>query len=165
VEDHGSVMGGRDRKREEHPSHEGLPLPEKLPTWLSREKGWRITRRPSGVGCSGDDREEAGMSEIARRLLRALVDEAMAEKQAEAAEDVVGASAGVTPAVVAAARLPTGRHYGDVLSAALGELIGREALVYDYETSYLMAGRPGSPEAYKITQRGIQLLRETEAGE
>src|SRR5215218_761433 len=85
-------MGGRDRKREEHPSHEGLPLPEKLPTWLSREKGWTIIRRPSGVGCSGDDREEAGMSEIARRLLRALVDEAMAEKQAAAAEDVVGAS-------------------------------------------------------------------------
>ena len=105
------------------------------------------------------------MSEIARRLLRALVDEAMAEKQAEAAEDVVGASAGVTATVVAAARLPTGRHYGDVVSAALGELIGRGALVYDYETSYLMAGRPGTPEAYKITQRAIQLLRETEAGE
>ena len=108
------------------------------------------------------DREEAAMSEIAGRLLRALVDEAMAEKQAEAAEDVVGASAGVTAAVVAAARLPTDRHYGDVLSAALGELIGKGALVYDYETSYLMAGRPGSPEAYKITRRGIDLLHETE---
>jgi hypothetical protein len=105
------------------------------------------------------------MSEIARRLLRSQVDAAMAEKQAEAEEDVVGASAGVTAAVVAAARLPTGRHYGDVLSAALGELIGKGALVYDYETSYLMAGRPGTPEAYKITQRGIQLLREMEAGE
>jgi hypothetical protein len=126
-------------------------------------------RRAQGVrgggGCSEDDREEAGMSEIARRLLRALVDEAMVERQAEAAEDVVGASAGVTATVVAAARLPTDRHYGDVLSAALGELIGKGALVYDYETSHLMAGLPGSPEAYKITQRAIQLLRETEAGE
>jgi hypothetical protein len=28
-----------------------------------------------------------------------------------------------------------------------------------------MAGRPGSPEAYKITQRGIELLRETGVGE
>jgi hypothetical protein len=125
----------------------------------------RAHRGRGGVGCSGDDREKTGMSEIARRLLRALVDEAMAEKQAEAAEDVVGASAGVTAAVVAAARLPTGRHYGDVLSAALGELIGQGALVYDYETSYLMAGRPGTPEAYKITQRAIQLLRETEVRE
>jgi len=125
----------------------------------------RAYRGLGGVGCSGDDREEAGMSEIARRLLRALVDEAMAEKQAQAAEDVVGASAGVTAAVVAAAKLPTGRHYGDVVSAALGELIGKGALVYDYEKSYLMAGLPGSPEAYKITQRGIQLLREPEAGE
>jgi hypothetical protein len=113
----------------------------------------------------GDDREEAEMSEIARRLLQALVDEAMAEKQAEAAEDVVGASAGVTAAVVAAASIPTDRNSGDVLSAALGELIGKGALVYDYETSYLVAGRPGSPEAYKITQRGIELLRETGAGE
>jgi hypothetical protein len=105
------------------------------------------------------------MSEVARRLLRALVDQAMAEKQTEAAEDVVGASAGVTAAVVAAASIPTDRYYGEVLSAALGELIGKGALVYDYEASYLMAGRPGSPEAYKITQRGIELLRETGAGE
>jgi hypothetical protein len=107
------------------------------------------------------------MSEIARRLLRALVDQAMAEKQTEAAEDVVGASAGVTAAVVAAASIPTDRYYGagEVLSAALGELIGKGALVYDYETSYLMAGRLGSPEAYKITQRGIDLLRESDAGE
>ena len=67
--------------------------------------------------------------------------------------------------VVAAASIPTDRYYGEgeVLSAALGELIGKGALVYDYETSYLMAGRPESPEAYKITQRGIDLLRE--AGE
>jgi len=28
-----------------------------------------------------------------------------------------------------------------------------------------MAGRPGSPEAYKITQRGIELLREPGSGE
>ena len=105
------------------------------------------------------------MSEVARRLLRALVDQAMAEEQTEAAEDVVGASAGVTAAVVAAATIPTDRYYGEVLSAALGELIGKGALVYDYEASYLMADRPGSPEAYKITQRGIELLRETGAGE
>ena len=106
------------------------------------------------------------MSEVARRLLRALVDQAMAEKQTEAAEDVVGASAGVTAAVVAAS-IPTDRYYGEgeVLSAALGELIGKGALVYDYEASYLMAGRPGTPEAYKITQRGIELLRETGAKE
>src|SRR5215211_4605382 len=125
----------------------------------------RAHRGPGGVGSSEDDRKDTGMSEIARRVLRALVDEAMAEKQAEAAEDVVGASAGVTAAVVAAASIPTDRYYGDVLSAALGELIGKGALVYDYETSYLMAGRPGSPEAYKITQRGIDLLREAGAGE
>jgi len=112
-----------------------------------------------------DDRKDTGMSEVARRLLRALVDQAMAEKQTEAAEDVVGASAGVTPAVVAAASIPTDRYYGEVLPAALGELIGKGALVYDYETSYLMAGRPGSPEAYKITQRGIELLREPGSGE
>jgi len=105
------------------------------------------------------------MSEVARRLLRVLVDEAMAEKQTEAAEDVVGASAGITAAVVAAASIPTDRYYGEVLSAALGELIGKGALVYDYEKSYLMAGRPGSPEAYKITQRGIDLLREAGSGE
>jgi hypothetical protein len=112
-------------------------------------------------------RKDAGMSEVARRLLRALVDQAMAEKQTEAAEDVVGASAGVTAAVVAAASIPTDRYYGEgeVLSAALGELIGKGVLVYDHEASYLMAGRPGSPEAYKITQRGIELLRETGAGE
>jgi hypothetical protein len=110
-------------------------------------------------------RKDTGMSEVARRLLRALVYQAMAEKQTEAAEDVVGASAGVTAAVVAAASIPTDRYYGEVLSAALGELIGKGALVYDYEASYLMAGRPGSPEAYKITQRGIELLRETGAGE
>ena len=107
------------------------------------------------------------MSEVARRLLRALVDQAMAEKQTEAAEDVVGASAGVTATVVAAASIPTDRYYGEgeVLSAALGELIGKGALVYDYESSYLMAGRPGSPEAHKITQRGIDLLREAGSGE
>jgi hypothetical protein len=112
-------------------------------------------------------RKDTGMSEVARRLLRALVDQAMAEKQTEAAEDVVGASAGVTAAVVAAASIPTDRYYGEgeVLSEALGELIGKGALVYDYEASYLMAGRPGSHEAYKITQRGIELLRETGAGE
>ncbi len=105
------------------------------------------------------------MSEVARRLLRALVEQAMAEKQTEAAEDVVGASAGVTAAVVAAASIPTDRYYAEVLSAALGELIGKGALVYDYETTYLMAGRLGSPEAYKITQRAIELLRQTGAGE
>jgi len=105
------------------------------------------------------------MSEIARRLLRVLVDEAMAEKQTEVAEDVVGASAGVTASVIAAANIPTDRYYGDVLSAALGELMGKGALVYDYEMTYIMAGRPESPEAYKITQRGIDLLREAGAGE
>ena len=67
------------------------------------------------------------MSEVARRLLGGLVDQAMAEKQTEAAEDVVGASAGVTAAVVAAASIPTDRYYGkgEVFSAALGELIGK----------------------------------------
>src|SRR5215210_133848 len=105
------------------------------------------------------------MSEIARRLLRVLVDEAMAEKQTEVAEDVVGASAGVTASVIAAANIPTDRYYGDVLSAALGELIGKGALVYDYEMNYIMAGRPGRPAACKITQRGIDLLREAGSGE
>src|SRR5215218_2669255 len=107
------------------------------------------------------------MSEVARRLLRALVDQAMAEMQTEAAEAVVGASAGITVAVVAAASIPTDRYYGEgvALPAALGELIGKGGLVYDYEASYLMAGRPGRPEAYKITQKGIELLRETGAGE
>jgi hypothetical protein len=129
-----------------------------------------LRRAYSALGSGGGsvaDREEAAMSEIAGRLLRALVDQAMAEKQAEAAEDVVGASAGVTAAVVAAASVPTDRYYGEgeVLSAALGELIGKGALVYDHEASYLMAGRPGSPKAYKITQRGIELLRETGAEE
>jgi hypothetical protein len=105
------------------------------------------------------------MSEVARRLLRALVDEAMAAKQTEDAKDVVGAPAVVTTSTAAAARIPDDRYYGEVLSAALGELVGEGALVYDYETSHLMATVSGSPEAYKITHRAIELLRDTGAGE
>jgi hypothetical protein len=116
-----------------------------------------------GAGSSGDDREEAGMSETALRLLRALVDEAMAGKRKEAAEDVVGVPVVVTTAAATAAGLPDDRYYDEVLSAALGELVGEGALVYDHETSHLMARVNGSPEAYKLTRRGIELLRETGA--
>jgi hypothetical protein len=105
------------------------------------------------------------MSEVARRLLLALVDEAMTRKQTQDAEDVVGVPVVVTTATAAAARIPTDRYYGEVLSEALGELVGEGALVYDYEISHLATPVNGSPEAYKITQRGIERLRETGAGE
>jgi hypothetical protein len=101
------------------------------------------------------------MSEVAMRLLRALVDEAMAGKQTEDAEVVVGTPVVVTSVTATAAKIPTDRYYGEVLSAALGELVGEGALVYDYETSHLVATVSGTPEAYKITRRGIELLRET----
>src|SRR5215213_9912977 len=105
------------------------------------------------------------MSEVARRLLRALVDEAMARKKTGDAEEVVGVPVVVAMSTAAAARIPTDRYYGEVVSAALGELVGEGALVYDYETTHLVAIVNGSPEAYKITQRGIELLREAGSGE
>jgi hypothetical protein len=128
---------------------------------------WRLTfLSPRGTASSPpeSDREEAEMSEVARRLLRALVDEAMVRKQTEEAEDVVGAPVVVTAATAAAARIPTDRYYDEVLTAALGELVGEGALVYDYESTHLAATVSGSPQVYKITQRGIELLREPEAG-
>ena len=141
---------------EEPEGAETAPMPQAL----RRLYGGR-----GGGGCSVADREEAEMCEVARRLLRALVNEALSRRPTEETEDVVGSPVVVTAATAAAAKIPTDRYYDEVLSEALGELVGEGALVYDYESTHLVSTVSGSPKVYKITRRGIELLREPGSGE
>jgi len=99
------------------------------------------------------------MSEDARRLLRALVDVAMAEGQVEDEEAVVGVSTSPSLPVTEATGIEGDRYYDERLSAALSQLVDAGALEYEGTISGIL----GEPEAYKITRRGIELLREVGA--
>ncbi len=88
-------------------------------------------------------------------LLRALVDQVMAENALEDEQDVVGVP--VTPATLGIS-LSTFRY-----NAALWQLLDRDALVRDAETDEIdhrLSSVPGMPETVKITREGINLLRE-----
>ena len=57
------------------------------------------------------------------RLLRAMVNEAMAEKQTEDADRIVGKPMAVSSAAAAEAGIAFDRHYEEVVSACLARLV------------------------------------------
>jgi len=63
------------------------------------------------------------LSEEARRLLRAMVDDEMVSRQTEDEEDVIGASVTATTSVAMAAGIPDDHRYDEVLTATLSELL------------------------------------------
>ncbi len=88
----------------------------------------------------------------ATRILRAAVDEVMAQKQLDRAEDVIG-----LPTTIPRGNLSPSR-YDDAIEHLL--LLG--AIERDAETdeaNQVLSGVVGGPEAFKITQSGIDLLR------
>jgi hypothetical protein len=88
----------------------------------------------------------------ATRILRAAVEEVMAQKQPDRVEDVIG-----VPTTIPRGNLSPSR-YDDAIEHLL--LLG--AIERDAETdeaNQVLSGVVGGPEAFKITQSGIGLLR------
>ncbi len=100
------------------------------------------------------------------RLLRALVDQAMAERGSEDMEDVAGVTVMPSTADAAAAGMDLNSpRYNAALGLLLGEL-GVDALIPDDETNARLVNVVGEPEhgwAFKITRDGLELLRRTGA--
>ncbi len=100
------------------------------------------------------------------RLLRVLVDRAMAERGAGVAEEVAGATVVPSMADAEAAGLAFGTpRYDAALGLLLGEL-GVAALEPDDETNAQLANVPEEPEhgrAFKVTRDGLELLRRSGA--
>jgi hypothetical protein len=82
------------------------------------------------------------------RLLRALVNEAMVQKQTEDVDRVVGTPVVVSGAAAAEAGIALGRHYDEVISATVAQLVAEDALVYDAAATNLLANVDGAYEAY-----------------
>lgn len=101
------------------------------------------------------------MSEDARRLLRALVDLTMADRQTQDEEDVVGCSVSVSLPATEAAGIEGNSYYNERVAAALAQLVAVGALEYDLEATSQQSPILGSHDAYIIKRTGIVLLRET----
>ncbi len=100
------------------------------------------------------------------RLLRALVDRAMAERGSEDMEDLAGVSISPSTADAEAAGLVLNTpRYNAALGLLLGGL-GVDALEPDHETNARLVNVVGEPEhgwAFRITRDGLELLRRTGA--
>ena len=86
------------------------------------------------------------------RVLRAAVDAEMADRQLESEEDVIG-----LPTTMPRGNLSSARY-----DAAVEWLVQYQALQRDADTDEAnerLSSIPGAPEAFKITSRGIELLR------
>jgi hypothetical protein len=97
-------------------------------------------------------------AEDASRLLRALVTQAMAEKGHEHLEAAVGVTVVPNTATERSARMEVGTPR---YNAARDTLLEMMALERDDETDLLLGNISEVPEAFKITQIGIDLLRDT----
>ncbi len=110
--------------------------------------------------------EDDRLAAEAVRLLRALVDQAMAERRSDDMGDVAGATVIPTTADAEAAGLVLNTpHYYAALGLLLGEL-GVDALEPDRETNARLGSIPREPAhgwAFKITRDGLELLRRTGA--
>ena len=104
------------------------------------------------------DRGRGGMARTEIRLLRALVNEAMG--RTGDVDRAVGPPVVVSGAAAAEAGIAPNRHYEEVVSACLARLVDEGALVPDAEATDLLANVMGVDEAYQITRRGIDMLRE-----
>lgn len=101
------------------------------------------------------------------RLLRALVDQAMAERGSEDVEEVAGVTVIPSPADAEAAGLVFGTpRYNAAVGLLLGEL-GVDALEPDDETNARLVNvvveKPERGWAFKIAHDGLELLRKTGA--
>jgi hypothetical protein len=104
---------------------------------------------------------DARRSLDAMRLLRAFVDQAKAASGREDDEEVVGHTVIPTTAEAMAAGMDLGtpRYH-----AARDQLLELLALERDEDTDYAISTVVGDPEAFKITSRAPELLRETGTG-
>jgi hypothetical protein len=88
----------------------------------------------------------------ATRILRVAVDEVMAQKQLDRAEDVIG-----IPTTIPQGNLSSTRYDDAIEHLLLLSAIERDAETD--EANQVLSGVVGGPEAFKITHGGIDLLR------
>ncbi len=137
--------------------------------WYRRglENPWRGARLVPGEPTRGRRMTEGERLAVeAVRLLRALVDQAMADRGTEDMEEVAGAVVIPTTADAEAAGLVLNTpRYDAALGLLLGGL-GVDALEPDHETNARLVNVVGEPEhgwAFRITRDGLELLRRTGA--
>ena len=90
-------------------------------------------------------------------LLRHLVNQVMQQRNLDELEDAVGVS--IVP-LGATGLWAGGMDFGSPrFYAAIDKLLEAGALEHDEETNKLLSSEVREPEAFKITQGGIELLR------
>ncbi len=92
-------------------------------------------------------------------LLRALADQAMQENGLADAQGAAAVSVVPSTATAAAAGMDIGTPRYE---AAVGRLLEAGALERDAEIDRLHANISGDPKAFRITARGIDMLKKTE---